>query len=430
MLKLLFTFLARGVSAAAAFLFSILIARLLPQESAGEYFTGLTIMTGASVIIRFGFDNYIIKKNVMDEGRATANLISFALYSVVIFTTLIALVCLAISVLSDFKTFATQYEVFLYFLAASLFFALLWLASGFLKAQRKAPLANFLEAGLVPVALIFTYGLFYQSVTLLQAAQIYLAILVSLVAVIYAWILIKFGAKLNLTTLSMKELQESSGIMASNLMDFLVLWFSALILTKFAHMSDVADFQIAQRLSVLISFILIVINSISAPVYAQLFRDNQIDKVGQILRLTTSLMTLIALFPLVLFWFFPEFLLSFFGNAYKDASTSLLILSFGQLVNVMSGSVGYVLMMSGHSHVYKMNTLYSAVASIILSIVLIPEYGAIGAAIASSTGLAAKNLLGVYSIYKLFGLLALPTFKQIAKIFTLRERYEILTHRH
>lgn len=46
--------------------------------------------------------------------------------------------------------------------------------------------------------------------------------------------------------------------------------------------------------------------------------------------------------------FFPEFLMGLFGEEYKVAAPLLQILAIGQFINVITGSVGYLLNMTGH----------------------------------------------------------------------------------
>ncbi len=429
MMDLFKTFLSRGFSALAAFLLSIFIARMLTPEDAGIYFSGLTLMAGMAIIIRCGFDNYLIKMNAESSTDMLSNFISLSFFSLVIFVVFAPVFILAFHFLNESVAMGLS-RVINYFIVAALFFTFLWIASGFLKSVGCAPLANFTEAGLLPVCLIVCYLLLLGYMSLELAVQLYFVILVLCVAVLYAYILLNYRGSIRIRRITSLQLQESSGIMFSGLFDFFVLWFSGLVLIKYVAMSDVADFQIAQRLSILISFILLVANSITAPIFARQFAQGEIAKAGKIYGVSNCLMTLLALLPLGLFWFAPEYLLGFFGEEYRDAGWILIILSFGQLINVMSGSVGYVLMMSGHSRLYRNSSFCAALLSIGLALWLVPVFGAIGAAVASSAGLAGKNLVGVYFARRLFGFQAFPTISGLVNILTLREDYEIFTHRH
>mgnify|MGYP001185756551 CR=1 FL=1 len=61
MKNLILSFLSRGLSVVLAFIFSILLTRTLPQADVGLYLTGITIMNGLSIVVKFGFDTHLIK---------------------------------------------------------------------------------------------------------------------------------------------------------------------------------------------------------------------------------------------------------------------------------------------------------------------------------------------------------------------------------
>lgn len=424
LLKTLFT---RGYSAIAAFVLSVLIARILSTEDLGIYFSGLTITAGIAIIVRFGFENYLIKMNSESKEDKISNFLTLTAYSLGLFVTLSLIGLMALYLFNwDIQIGG---RVILYFWLSSLFFAMLIIASGFLKSVGRSPLANFTEAGLIPTGLIPCYLFLLDKMSLELAAQVYFSLTSISVATLYLYIIWGYSGTIRVKKIEWTRIIESSGIMISGLLDFMVLWFSALILINYATLSEVADFQVAQRLSILISFILVVVNSLTAPIYARLFNQGDILKAGEVFGVSNALMTTLAIFPLLLFWFVPDFLLGFFGDDYRDAGLILIILSVGQLINVMSGSVGYVLMMSGHSHLYRNSSLCAAILAVALALGLVPILGAIGAAVASSIGLAAKNLIGVFFVSRLFGFPSFPNINRLVKILTFKETYEVFSHR-
>ena len=99
------------------------------------------------------------------------------------------------------------------------------------------------------------------------------------------------------------------------------------------------------------------------------------------------------------------FLLSFFGTEFLIAKNTLLILLIGQIVNAMSGSVGFILQMTGREKVYQNILLLTLVINITLNIILIPKFGIEGAAIASAFSLLLWNLCSVFYIYRKYNVL-------------------------
>jgi len=103
--------------------------------------------------------------------------------------------------------------------------------------------------------------------------------------------------------------------------------------------------------------------------------------------------------------------LSMLGQEFAIAKTTLLILLVGQVVNVMSGSVGFILQMTGKEKIYQNILLLALVCNIVLNILLIPKFGIEGAAIASTFSLLFWNLSSVLYIYKKYKVLTLFSFK-------------------
>jgi O-antigen/teichoic acid export membrane protein len=71
----------------------------------------------------------------------------------------------------------------------------------------------------------------------------------------------------------------------------------------------------------------------------------------------------------------------------------LAILAAGQLVNAAFGSVGLFLSMSGHERDTLLGQFIALTVNVLVAVVLIPPFGATGAAVAASLGLVTWNLV-------------------------------------
>ena len=83
----------------------------------------------------------------------------------------------------------------------------------------------------------------------------------------------------------------------------------------------------------------------------------------------------------------------------------LTILALSQFVAAACGSVGYLLMMSGREKLLRNQTVLAALVALGLHLLLIPELGAVGAAIAVSSAIALRSLVGSYQVYRHLGVL-------------------------
>lgn len=67
------------------------------------------------------------------------------------------------------------------------------------------------------------------------------------------------------------------------------------------------------------------------------------------------------------------------------------------------GSVGVLLDMSGNQNIVFKATLISAVANVVLNLILMPLYGIMGAAIATLVAVVLNNLMFTFACKRIFG---------------------------
>ena len=92
------------------------------------------------------------------------------------------------------------------------------------------------------------------------------------------------------------------------------------------------------------------------------------------------------------------FLLGLFGEEFTKGYGVLSILLVGQTINAIAGSVGFLMVMTGHQTVAAKVLGSSAILNIVLNASLIPAYGAIGAAIATAVSTAFWNIAMLYFV--------------------------------
>ena len=203
----------------------------------------------------------------------------------------------------------------------------------------------------------------------------------------------------------------STPLWAVVILSQLVQWSSQLMLGAWSTAENVAFFATAQRTAMLTSFVLFAVNAIAAPKFAALHEKGDIDGLKRIAIWSVRLMMLVAAPTLMVMLLFPDWFMSFFGDDFRAASTALMILAIGQFINIATGSVGYLLSMTGREREVLNNTLISAVVAIALGVILIPSYGLLGAAVATATAVASQNLMGVYQVRKHLGFNTLVFWK-------------------
>ena len=155
---------------------------------------------------------------------------------------------------------------------------------------------------------------------------------------------------------------------------------------------DVGIYSAAFKTAAGVSFILMGVNAIAAPMFATLHAQG--DYAG--LQKLTSSVARWMFYPTFVFALlliiFGDRVLGTFGTEFVAARWSMTILIFGQLVNVGSGSVGYLMKMTGHHQQCAFVLGCSAILNVILNAILIPKVGIIGGAIATALTMALWNI--------------------------------------
>lgn len=155
----------------------------------------------------------------------------------------------------------------------------------------------------------------------------------------------------------------------------------------------VGIYSAAAKTAVWSSFVLQAVNTVAAPAFATLYTQGDRGGLQSLVATVAhwifwpSLILAIALIgfaPAILGWFGPEFV---------AGRWPMTVLILGQLVNVGSGSVGYLMVMTGHQDQSAFIFGCSALANLILNAIAIPFLGILGTAIATATCMAIWNVV-------------------------------------
>lgn len=182
-----------------------------------------------------------------------------------------------------------------------------------------------------------------------------------------------------------------------------IQWSSQLLLGVWGDPVEVALFASALRTAMLTSFVLVAVNSIAAPKFAAMHRTGDFSSLRRVALFSVRLMLLAAVPVLVFMLAMPEWLMGWFGPEFVAAAPALQVLALGQFVNIATGSVGFLLSMTGHEKLLRTNVLIAASVGVGLGLALIGPFGIVGAAVATAAAVATQNLLGVLQVKRVLG---------------------------
>jgi O-antigen/teichoic acid export membrane protein len=165
-----------------------------------------------------------------------------------------------------------------------------------------------------------------------------------------------------------------------------------LMIGAFLGTRDVGIYGAAFKTAAWVSFILVSVNAIAAPMFGTLYAQGDRQALQRLVSTIARWMFYPALLMALSLFMFANPLLSLFGPEFVAAKWSLAALSVGHLVNVGAGSVGYLLMMTGHHNQCAFVFACSALINIMLNLIGIPLFGILGAAIATALSMMLWNL--------------------------------------
>ncbi|MGZ6301133.1 MAG: MATE family efflux transporter [Ktedonobacteraceae bacterium] len=205
------------------------------------------------------------------------------------------------------------------------------------------------------------------------------------------------------------DLREWIGFAAPNFLTSIVETVldavDTVLLAVFA-ISNVAigQYSAAIRIAIFVSMPLQILNTMFSPTIAELYSKGENQKLSAMFKIVTKWA---LTFSLPLFWIavlFAKPLLGVSGNGFIPAWPLLIALAIGNLINVSTGSVGYMLVMTGHQKITFLNSLVAIVFNLVLGVILIPRYGAMGVAIATGVALGVLNLMRLLQVYIFLGM--------------------------
>lgn len=168
--------------------------------------------------------------------------------------------------------------------------------------------------------------------------------------------------------------------------------------------ADVAFYTLPQKLATLTYMGLTAMDSILSPMLAEHHAKGDKAKI-QSLVTTTANWTLMGTVPLlVAFAIGGEWILSLFGDEYRQSATLLRIFLIGQLATLVVGPVDPIFTMLGHQKAYMKILAVTGIFTVALLPVFISYWGVVGAASAATLSLLCWKACLAWHAYRSTGL--------------------------
>jgi O-antigen/teichoic acid export membrane protein len=393
------SFLIRISYTLFGFINSVLLARFLGAEQYGIYVFVLSVVALLSIPTQFGMPMLVVREFAAFQAKRQWSLmkgLGLRSHQFVFVVSLMVCCCSALLLLINPGNYSDekQHALFIGLLLVPVL-SMGALRDAMLRGLRHVILGQLPEGFIRP--LLFMLGLmvavFAMQLKAIVSGVLIYYVICSLAAFVVGWLLFARCRPSELITAPTSFNSKAWFLAAfpigiTSAMQVFSGELSILYLGFLSLDEDIAFFRIAVLASGFIVIFMQVADSIVAPYFSRLYQQQRYSEIESLIRKVCIITTALTLPFFLVFLFFGEWLIiTFYGTSYKFAYLPLIILSIGQVINSALGPVALLLVMSGQQQLVTRITFLSLLINLLLHMVLIPFYGMIGAAIATSVSL-------------------------------------------
>ncbi len=171
-----------------------------------------------------------------------------------------------------------------------------------------------------------------------------------------------------------------------------------LLLAFFVPALAIGQYAAAIKISGFILLPMVSLNVMFSPTIAELYARGENKKLAAMFKVVTHWTITLSLPVFIIAVIFSVPLLGLSGPTYVPAWPLLIALSTGYMVSATAGSVGNVLLMTGHQKYSLFNSLAVVALNIVLGIILTSQYGAMGTAISTGLAIAVVNVIRLIEV--------------------------------
>ena len=205
-------------------------------------------------------------------------------------------------------------------------------------------------------------------------------------------------------------------LMGISIFSMLTLYTDTIVLGYFKTPQEIGLYNAAYPLAFFMTVPYAVFLMIFMPIATYLYSQNLIGELRRNFSVTAKWICFVTLPVFLILFLFPEQVINLlFGESYISASPALRILSLGFMINSLFGPNVGAMLAIGQSRFLMASVMVSALSNVVLSIILIPSMGFMGAAISSATAMVLANLLISVKLFRECG--AQPISKNLLKPF-------------
>lgn len=407
----------RGISVLSSFLVGWVVSRLLGVEFAGEALFFLTCITVAVVVSTLGYDSAISKLAAESKGmgldklkeilfRCCVRVVAPSFLCAVLFFSYQILITKAWA----FGVWAHSALAIAATFSCILSLTLLNMFSFVFQGLGKISLTIFSQRTIFNLFLAFLLLIgfwFFKSMKVdwllkFTYASIIFSAFASLLFILKILLFSTLkGGRSPLTNEENTAFSDfSRHAYRISLAQLLSIYSIQFIISFLSDMGNMSGYLISGRISSVLAFFILAVSNVLMPKIAQSFYNKDSSNLKLNYKKSIVFSSAFGLPIFFVMFYFSKEILYLFGDGFDKYHVVLEVLLIGQAINCLTGASDMVLTYMGGVREHKRNVYIGVMISLVVSFILIPQYGAVGAAIASLLSSSIVNVLDVYFIQR------------------------------
>ena len=386
----------QAVSVVLGVVIGVTLSRLLGADGLGVYAFAMSLATLLATVARMGLTTLVVREVAVGKERGdwaeVVGLVSWAQWATASVSVGIGAIVVAIaSLLAMPETFWTVCAAMLLLVAMSV----TWVLGSALRGLNAVVVANIPFQIVRPgLALV---GIGVLSWTSLDRPQLAMGVEAGawFVAGLVAWWFWRGRVPVAPPTQAYSPRKWLTAALPLLVLDGLLMTMhqsDVLMLKWMSTDASTGIYSIVAQLGRFTALILVVANSVISPRFAALHEAGQRQDLQNLVRLSARAVTVLTAVVAAGLLGFGEAFLTFYSPGFEVGYTALVVLVAGQAINAMAGSVGYLMIMTGHDRDVAWVSAGVALLNVALNIALIPAFDMLGAALASAVSVSVWNV--------------------------------------
>jgi O-antigen/teichoic acid export membrane protein len=404
----------QGFNIVFAFAASVVVTRTVGPEIFGKYSLANSIFQLLGILAVFGLSGGVVRLTskymaLRDYGRVKGTAVSGVLFTTLFSLGLIALTLVAAPAVSRklYSHVAGLDLVLRVYVIGLPFYAVMTILNGYTQGLKTLKPGVIVEMVVRPVArlalilILFLAGYRLFAVVLGSMGGFVCAAAAAFVFAIKAS---PFDLRRTPKTGVGQELFfYSLPLVLAQFMNVLISRSNVMISGHFLDSETVGVLSATLVLAPFVSMSLLSFSRILAPVISELWEKGDRAGLMRHFKIVSKWIFTLSLPVFCLYALFAPGLLGIFGGEFATGANALKVLAIGQIVNAIVGPIGFILTMTGRQKLNLVNSILVAASNIALNILLIPRYGIMGVAMATTLAITSINLLRVIQVKVLYG---------------------------